>query len=108
MYNFNDFKTNEAIKLLAEVAGYSDEKFIIIRLYDVTYDRYEQTTQYEHKVVYEDTNEGMFFTTSLLTTVDKTGRVVEIEYSACPDQELGYSNEDDAITACLNINFEMW
>jgi len=107
MFNFNDFKTNEALKLLTDVAGYDDEKFIVIRLLDITYDRYEQTTEYEQKVVYEDTNEGSFFTTSLLTTVDKTGKVIEIEYSACPDQILGYDNEADAITVCLNVNFEM-
>ena len=107
MFNFNDFKTNEAIKLLSDVAGYVDQKFIVIRLFDIHYDRYEQTTEYVHKVVYEDTTEDMFFTTSLLTTVDKTGRVIGIEYSACPDQILGYDDEADAIKACIDINFCM-
>ena len=105
MFNFNEFKTNEAIKLLLDIAGYDDQNFIIIRLFDIVYDRYARTTEYEHKVVYLDDNEGAFFTTSLLTTVDQTGKVIAIEYSACPDQELGYDSEEDAITACINVNF---
>lgn len=106
MFNFNNFKTNEALKLLADVAGYPNEKFIVVGLYDITFDRYKQTTEYEHKVVYEDTNDGGFFRTSLFTIVDKTGKVIEIEYSACPDHDLGHDDEPSAIKACKYVNFE--
>jgi len=109
MFNFNNMTTKFAKVLLEEIGGLSEQDFgelEYIKLFDVTYDRYEEKTTYIYKIVFEDDNEGGWFRTSLIVDVDKLGECVSIDYSGCPDHELAYPTEQSAIDGCNHVNFE--